>query len=97
MKRKNNQQPLKEVIDEFLSSYRLEGKLNEVKLIASWETIMGKMIAKHTKEIYVRNKTLYISIDSASLRQELSYAKDKIILLLNTEAKQLLIENVVLK
>lgn len=97
MKRKNNQQPLNEVIDEFLASYRLEGKLNEVKLISSWETIMGKTIARHTKEIYVKNKILYISLDSAALRQELAYAKDKIMALLNTEAKQLLIENVVFK
>lgn len=97
MARKGNEQPLKEVIDEFLASYRLEGKLNEVKLIASWEKVMGKTVAKHTTEIYLRKETLYVSLNSAALRAELSYSKDKIMALLNTEAKQTLVEGIVFK
>ena len=80
-----------------MSAYRLEGKINEVKLIASWEKVMGKTTAKHTNEIYLKNKTLYVALNSAALRAELSYAKDKIMLLLNTEAKQVVVENIVFK
>ena len=44
---KHNEHSLKEVIDQMLKAYRLDDKLAERKLIASWESVMGVMIAKH--------------------------------------------------
>jgi predicted nucleic acid-binding Zn ribbon protein len=81
-----NQKSMAEAIQEYLKSFRLDGKLAETRAISAWERLMGPSIAKHTKSIYIKDKVLYISFDSAVLRQELSFAKDKIKTMLNKEA-----------
>jgi predicted nucleic acid-binding Zn ribbon protein len=92
---RKNQQSLKEVITELLKTYRLQGGLNEVKLINSWEKLMGKMIANHTKEIYIIKTKLFVKLDSAALREELHFAKSKIIKMLNDEVGEKVIEDIV--
>ena len=86
---------LKEAIQELLKVYKLEGRLNEVRLISSWEKVMGKMIANHTKGIFINRKKLFVTIDSAALRAELFYAKEKIVKMLNDEIGQLVVEDVI--
>ena len=61
----SNEQSLKQVINELLSAYKLDKKLYQVKLINSWETVMGKTIAKHTTEIFIQKKTLFVKLDSS--------------------------------
>ena len=95
--RKTNNQSLKEVIEQMLNTYRLKGKLNEVEIINSWEGIVGKMIAKHTSEIYVRNKKLFVHLDSSVVREELSYAREKLLKSLNDVVGEDVITEIVLK
>lgn len=83
---KSNEKSIKEVIDELLKNYRLDTKLNEINLINSWEIIVGKMIANHTQKIFIHNQILYVTLDSAALRMELSYQKERIIKMLNESA-----------
>ncbi|HSH66900.1 MAG TPA: DUF721 domain-containing protein [Bacteroidia bacterium] len=94
---KHNEHTLKEAIDQLLKVYRLDGKLAEHKLIASWEQVMGVMIAKHTKDLYIKHKQLFVTLDSAALRNELSLARNKIVKLLNEEAGSEVITEVILK
>lgn len=94
---KHNEHTLKEAIDQLLKAYRLDGKLAEHKLIASWEQVMGAMIARHTKDLYIKHKQLFVTLDSAALRNELSLAKNKIVKLLNDEAGCEVITEVILK
>ncbi len=91
----SNEQSLKEVINELLASYRLDGKLHEVRLINSWESLMGISVAKQTSRIYINKKTLFVELNSAALRNELSYAKAKLVDLLNKEAKHNVITDIV--
>ena len=48
----NDEKPLKQLIDKMLRSYGLGDKLDEMSLVKSWEELVGKMIANHTKNIY---------------------------------------------
>ena len=91
----SNEQTLKEVISELLSAYKLDGKLKEVRLINSWETVLGNPVAKYTSKIYIQKQTLFVELTSAALKQELSYAKSKLIDLLNKESGQLVINDIV--
>jgi len=83
--RATNDQTIKEVIMDLLKAYRIENKLHAVRLIDSWEVVTGKLISNHTVNLYVKQKTLFVYLDSAALRNELSYAKKKIIKALNKE------------
>lgn len=90
-----NDQSLGDAIREFLQTYHLDEKLNETKLIKSWEKTVGIMIAKHTKGLRIRNKVLFVKLDSPALRNELSYSREKLINALNKEAEASVIEDIV--
>lgn len=92
-----NDLSLGEAIREFLSTYHLDEKLQERKVLESWETLMGKMVSKHTTDLYIRNKKLYVKVDSAALRNELSYARTTICDVLNKEAQAEVITDVVIR
>ncbi len=92
----SNEKPIKQAIKEMLRLYRLDDKLSETNLVTSWENIMGKTIARHTKKIFISKRVLFIYLDSAALRHELSLAKSKIIEKLNESAGKTLIDDIVL-
>lgn len=94
---KHNETTIKEAIDNLLKVYKLNDKLAERKLIASWEQVMGAMIAKHTKELVIRNKQLFVTLDSSALRNELALAKTKIVEMLNKEVGKQVINEVILR
>jgi predicted nucleic acid-binding Zn ribbon protein len=93
----SDDQSLGSAIKEFLHAYRLEEKFNETRLLHSWEKVVGKMVSVHTKDLHIRNKILFVRIDSPALRNELSYTREKIVKLLNEEANSEVIEDIVFK
>ncbi len=92
---KTNEHTLKQVIEELIKAYNLDDKLKETNLTDCWEKIVGKMIAKHTNSLSLHKKILYVKLDSAALRNELSFSKQKIIKLINKEVKEDIIEQIV--
>ena len=94
---KSNASSLKDAINHLMETYGLSDKLRETRLINSWETLMGKSIANHTKGIYIKNKKLYLELDSAALREELSYSKEKLLQILNEEAGAEILKDVIFR
>ena len=94
--RKSNEQSLGEVISQLLDTYRLRGKLNELQIIKIWEQVMGKAISNRTTSIHIKDKTLFIKLSSAPLREELLYQREKIKDLMNKELNGNYIAEVVL-
>lgn len=92
-----NEHSLKQLLDNMLDKYKLTDKLDEVDLESHWEDLMGSMIHKHTLQLTVQNKKLYIKLDSPVLRQELIYGKTLIIQKVNEFAKKELITDVVFR
>jgi predicted nucleic acid-binding Zn ribbon protein len=95
--RKSNTQPLKDVLRAYIDALGHRRKLKEVNIIASWEALMGKTIARNTREIYIKNKVLFVYLDSAALRNELLFYKEKIVAHLNEHAGEEIVEKVVLR
>jgi predicted nucleic acid-binding Zn ribbon protein len=91
----SSDRPLGEVLKEMIETYRLEGKLNELKVIHSWEKAVGVMIARHTQNLYIKNKKLFVKVDSPALKNELTYSSSTIIERLNTEAGCHVIDEVI--
>jgi hypothetical protein len=92
---KHNELSLKEALAEMLEAYKLRGRMDELKLISSWGRIMGPMVQKRTLDLSIRNKTLFVRLESAALREELSFSREKLIERLNEEAGLVVITNVV--
>jgi predicted nucleic acid-binding Zn ribbon protein len=93
----HNQSTIKEAIERLLRAYKLKEGLDEVRLRNSWDKLVGPLIANHTKEIRMKEKVLYITLDSAALRHELLYGKEKLIELLNDAAGEKVIKDIVLR
>jgi predicted nucleic acid-binding Zn ribbon protein len=94
MVRRSTEILLKDAIEKFLKDFKLEDKLNETKLVGSWEKVAGKLIARHTQEIFVKDHVLYIKADSSALKQELTYMKSKLIDKLNRESSTVVIKDI---
>lgn len=94
--KKKNEQTLEEAIQLYLNHYRLAGKLTEADLQQSWRAIMGNSIANHTTEIYLKKQVLVIHLDSSVLRNELSFAKNKIVEKVNEYFKKEVVKEVLL-
>lgn len=93
-RRTGNNQPLKEVIEELLAVYHIEDKVNETRVIAHWDAVVGKMIARDTVQLYIKNRILYVKLNSPALRQELGYARSKLIKMLNKAAQNEVITDI---
>jgi hypothetical protein len=57
--------------------------------------MMGTTISSRTKRLYVKDRVLYIEIESAPLRNELVNAKSKMILRINEDMGTSVIDDVV--
>lgn len=68
-----------------LDTYKLKGKFDENKLINSWEAMMGKPIAKRTEKMYIKDRVLFVKLNSAPLRQELTMSKSKVLEILHRD------------
>jgi predicted nucleic acid-binding Zn ribbon protein len=97
MSRKENEEPLSKLIDRMLKAYGLEDGYYAAAVVTHWETMMGPAVAKLTREIKLHKGKLTIVIDSASLRQDLSYAKEKIAERINREILPGLVKEVELR
>ena len=81
--RKTNDDKIGNILVKMLEYYGLKDKFNEVRIKNYWKEQMGVTVSEHTKLIFVKNNKLYIQITAAGLRQELSFAKDKILKMMN--------------
>ena len=83
--KEGNTKHIGQAIQQLLSTYQIKSKFDEANLISSWERLVGKPIAKRTKKVYIRNKVLFVELDSPSLKHDLNLHKSKILDILKNE------------
>ena len=83
--RRSKGQPIGEVIKELLKNYDITSKFNEAHVITSWDKLMGPSVTKYTVKIEVEKRILFVKLSNAALKQELSYAREKIKKMLNDD------------
>ena len=95
--RRTKTRKLQEVINEFLKENKLDSKLKERELINNWEDVTGKMIARATHNIYIKDRTLFVEVRSSVIKNELVMIKEGLIQALNKSIGENLINNIVVK
>lgn len=93
----HNEYTLKEALKAMIEQYKIKGKLNQNRIRSLWSKLMGPSISSYTSEIKMYRKKLYITVDSAPLRQELSYGREKIKEVMNEELGEDYIEEVIIR
>ena len=91
----SNEYTLKQAIEALINQYKIEERISETIVLSDWEKIVGKMISRHTKNIYIKKKVLFVELDNAALRNELSYSKTKLIISINKSLKSEAITDIV--
>lgn len=84
-KSKDEIRTMGQAIRELLNSYRLTTKFDEANLVGSWERLAGKPIARRTKKISIRNKVLFVELDSPSMKHDFSLHKAQVLELFKKE------------
>lgn len=93
--RKANDKTLKEAIEQMLNVYKLKRKYDETGIVASWPDLVGKYVANRTRELFVRDKKLFLRIESSVIKNELMMIRSQIITKINEEAGTQLVEDLV--
>lgn len=94
MRRDKNEEHLGGVINRLLKAYGLEEGYYAAAVATYWEKLMGPAVARHTGKIKIEKGILKVQVSSATLRQELSYAKENIVQTINKEIGHRLITGV---
>ncbi len=84
-----------DALKKVLQENDLEEGVDETKLLQEWENIMGKHICNHTISKRVSQSILYVHLDSAALRHELSYRRDELKKVLNYAVGKEVIKDIV--
>lgn len=92
---RSNETTLKDALERLIGTYKLRGKLQETQLVANWENVVGKMINKHTRDLFIKGSKLHVKLDSAVVRQELMYARTQLLEKINTELGGNYIEEII--
>jgi predicted nucleic acid-binding Zn ribbon protein len=88
---------LAEAMQDYIKEMNLEGKLNEISLINSWEETVGKAISSRTSRIYIKDRVLYVHLNSSVVRNELLMLRQALLEKLNEKAGSEVIKDIVLK
>nr|WP_298793734.1 DUF721 domain-containing protein [uncultured Allomuricauda sp.] len=96
-KRNNSHLRMNEALNEFIKENKLQKGMDKVDAREAWEKLMGNGVNNYTTAVELKNETLYISLSSSVLREELSFGKTKIIAMLNEELGKELIKKLVLR
>ena len=83
-------------MDQLLQVYKLQQKFDETALIAAWPEMMGVAIANRTKELYIRQKKLFVRVESSVIKNELMMMRSQIIEKMNERAGAEVIVEIVL-
>lgn len=86
-----------EALNEFIQKNKLQKGIDKVDAREAWASLMGNGVNNYTTNVELKNETLFVSLSSSVLRQELSMGISKIITMLNDELGKDLIKKIVLR
>ena len=96
-KRLNDNNSVGDVLKEFMQANNLQKGMDKIDVRDAWKNLMGNGVNNYTREIMLKGTTLYVELTSAVLREELSYGKDKIVKMINTELGREVVKDVILR
>lgn len=92
----SEEKPLKEIIQIFKDSSKLSKGFTQLAIEEAWYTELGPAIKGYTKSIQLSRGKLFVKLNSSTLREELSYGKQKIIKMLNEKLGSEVVKELIL-
>lgn len=88
---------LAEALSDYVREMNFTDKLNEADILNSWEEIVGKAVVLRTSRIYIKDKVLYIHLNSSVVRNELLMLREALREKINSRAGTEVIREIVLR
>jgi predicted nucleic acid-binding Zn ribbon protein len=95
--RRRETQKISDILKQAVNESAYDRKLKETRLIENWEKVLGPGVARSTSSIYIRNKTLFVHIESPVIRHELFMMRSRILASLNESVGGVVIHNILFK
>ena len=93
--KRGNTEHIAEIIQRMLRQEGLETPLNEHRIVDAWADVAGPVITRYTRNVFIKNQTLYVQLASSVIRQELMMNRSSLIRDLNNRVGTQVIYNIV--
>ena len=80
---------ISDLLNKYLRVEGLEVPLQQKRIIDSWETVVGKMVASYTREKFIKNQ-----IVNPALRQDLTMMRAQLVKRLNAQVGGMVIADI---
>ncbi len=94
---RKNAQSVGDIIKQALKNRNLESKVFEQKILRIWPEILGDDIASYTEQMFVKNKILYVKINSSVIRNELYMCRTRLADTINQKLGTHVIDNIIFR
>jgi predicted nucleic acid-binding Zn ribbon protein len=95
--RRTEIQSIGSVIKEYLKENNFDRKLAEVDIVGSWETIVGRSIARATSSVSIKEGKLHLHMKSSIVRHELLMMRSDLMRVINEKAGFEIVKEIILK
>lgn len=86
---------LKSELDNFMNHIGLDSRMQELKILNVWEECVGENIARFSSPVEIRKNKLFVNVENAAWRYELSLKKFEIIDNLNKALRKKIIKDII--
>jgi len=90
----SNAKPVSQLIDQFLKSLGIGGKIEENFAIVYWDQAVGKEISQHTEPYKIAQGILFVKVTDPVWRNELQFFKNEIIEKLNQKIGKKIVKEI---
>ena len=97
MAKKNNLIKLGDAISQIFKQEKLDVKISQFTVKNGWKDIVGELIANSTSEIFFNGNTVFVTLNSAALKHELSFRKEEILNSINKFCGYKLVDHIVIR
>ncbi len=91
----NNEMSIGEAIKAVLKAHGLQEAFDQASVVNLWKQVVGTVIYQHTVNLHFNKGVLYVKMDNAGLRHELSFARDKLRQQLNLAMQSDIVRDIV--
>lgn len=84
------------LVKQMFQELDLERKMMEMKYISAWDSCADKKVIVSTEEIFLKGNKLFIKLNNPSMKYQLQFSKDELVLKLNKQVGSDYLEQLIL-
>ncbi|WP_339044413.1 DciA family protein [Cardinium endosymbiont of Tipula unca] len=83
------------MLNRFIDTSPFQQQITTARARSVWRKTMPKTVCDRTEKLYVYNNKIFLKINSAALRHDFQFNKDKILALLQESMPKTLLQDVI--